>query len=133
MPNFEAIAGVEATARFLLEEGMDQLQAAETELFEPLLRGLQAIRGVTVHGVAGLEGRTPTAAFTVAGHDPAEVAKAMADEKIAVWDGHNYAIEVVAQLGLADTGGVVRAGVSRYIEPDDVNRLLAVVERLAAR
>ena len=132
MPNFEAIAGVEATARFLMEEGMDQLRAAENELFEPLLRGLQSISGVTVYGVDGLEGRTPTAAFTVAGHTPAEVSQALAAEKIAVWDGHNYAIEVVGQLGLSETGGVVRAGISRYLEPDDVNRLLAVVERLAA-
>jgi selenocysteine lyase/cysteine desulfurase len=85
-----------------------------------------------VYGVDGMEGRTPTAAFTVAGHTPAAVAKALADERIAVWDGHNYAIEVVGQLGLAESGGVVRAGVSRYIEPDDVERLLAVVRRLAA-
>ncbi|MEY4338619.1 MAG: hypothetical protein RLZ14_469 [Actinomycetota bacterium] len=132
MPNFEAIAGIEATARFLLEEGMDRIEAAETALFEPMLRGLQAIPGVTVYGVDGLQGRTPTAAFTVAGHTPAAVAKALADERIAVWDGHNYAIEVVGQLGLAESGGVVRAGVSRYIEPDDVERLLAVVRRLAA-
>ena len=49
-----------------------------------------------------------------------------------MWDGHNYAVEVVGQLGLAETGGVVRAGISRYLEPDDVQRLLRVVERLAA-
>ena len=55
----------------------------------------------------------------------------MAAERIAVWDGHNYAVEVVGQLGLAETGGVVRAGISRYIDIDDVQRLLAVVERLA--
>ncbi len=85
-----------------------------------------------VYGVQGLEGRTPTAAFTVAGNTPAEVSQALAAEKVAVWDGHNYAIEVVGQLGLADSGGVVRAGISRYLEPDDVNRLLNVVERLAA-
>jgi cysteine desulfurase family protein (TIGR01976 family) len=132
MPNFEAIAGVEATARFLMEEGMDHLEAAERELFEPLLAGLQSIAGVKVYGVQGLEGRTPTAAFTVAGHAPAAVSQALAAEKVAVWDGHNYAVEVVGQLGLADSGGVVRAGISRYLEPDDVNRLLNVVERLAA-
>jgi len=132
MPNFEAIAGIEAAARFLLEEGMDQLEADETALFEPLLTGLQAIQGVTVWGLQGLEGRTPTAAFTVAGHSPDAVARALAAEKIAVWDGHNYAIEVVGQLGLAETGGVVRAGISRYIDEDDVRRLLDVVARLAA-
>ena len=132
MPNYEAIAGAEAAARFLLEEGMDRIQAAETELFAPLLEGLQAIKGVRVWGVDGLEGRTPTAAFTVAGHAPAEVSQALAAEKVAVWDGHNYAVEVVGQLGLADSGGVVRAGISRYIEPEDVQRLLRVVERLGA-
>ena len=132
MPNYEAIAGAEAAARFLLEEGMDRIQASETELFAPLLQGLQATMGVKVWGVSGLEGRTPTAAFTVAGHAPAEVSQALAAEKVAVWDGHNYAVEVVGQLGLADSGGVVRAGISRYIEPDDVQRLLRVVERLAS-
>ena len=132
MPNYEAIAGVEAAARFLLEEGMDRIQAAENELFAPLLDGLNAITGVTVYGVKGFDGRTPTAAFNVAGRAPSEVSQALAAEKVAVWDGHNYAVEVVGQLGLAETGGVVRAGISRYIEPDDVQRLLRVVERLAA-
>jgi len=131
MPNFEAIAGVDAAARFLLEEGLDRIQAAENELFAPLLAGLQSIKGVTVWGVQGLEGRTPTAAFTVSGRAPAEVSQALAAEKVAVWDGHNYAVEVVDQLGLADSGGVVRAGISRYLEPDDVQRLLRVVERIA--
>ena len=131
MPNYEAIAGVEAAARFLLEEGMDHIDAAEAEVFAPLLSGLQAISGVTVYGPATMHGRTPTAAFTINGVHPAQAAEALAAAKIAVWDGHNYAVEVVDHLGLADSGGVIRAGVVRYIEHDDVNRLLQVVERLA--
>ncbi|MCU1393052.1 MAG: hypothetical protein JWM34_1480 [Ilumatobacteraceae bacterium] len=131
MPNFEAIAGIEATARFLLEEGMDQLARYERSVFEPLLTGLQAIPGVRVYGPQELTGRTPTAAFTVDGVPPSAVSAALAADKVAVWDGHNYAVEVVGQLGLADSGGVVRAGISRYIEPDDVSRLLATVERIA--
>ncbi|MCU1390210.1 MAG: hypothetical protein JWL72_3548 [Ilumatobacteraceae bacterium] len=132
MPNYEAIAGIEAASRFLLEEGMDQLSRYEMGLFEPLLSGLQAIDGVHVWGPSGMDGRTPTAAFTVDGLRPAEVSAALAADKVAVWDGHNYAIEVVGQLGLADSGGVVRAGISRYLDLDDVNRLLATVGRLAA-
>ncbi len=133
MPNFEGIAGVEAAARFLLEEGMDQVAAAEAAVFEPLLTGLQSIRGVKVYGPAGMAGRTPTAAFTIEGVAPLEAAKSLAAEKIAVWDGHNYAVEVVESLGLASTGGVVRAGLARYIDLDDVQRLLHAVERLAGR
>jgi selenocysteine lyase/cysteine desulfurase len=131
MPNFEGIAGVEAAARFLMEEGFDRLTAAESELFAPLLEGLQAIPGVKVWGPHGLDGRVPTAAFTIHNVAPAAVAAALAADRIAVWDGHNYAVEVVQQLGLAEMGGVVRAGVVRYIEPDDVNRLLTTVARLA--
>jgi cysteine desulfurase family protein (TIGR01976 family) len=131
MPNFEGIAGVEAAARFLIEEGMDHVATEEAKVFEPLLTGLQSIAGVRVYGPAGMTGRTPTAAFTVRGVAPFDVAKALAAEKIAVWDGHNYAVEVVDSLGLAASGGVVRAGLARYIEHDDVQRLLTVVERLA--
>ena len=131
MTNFEALAGVDAAARFLLDQGLNQIAAYEMELFAPLLDGLKSIPGVVVYGSHTLDHRTPTAAFTIAGVSPAEAARAMADDKIAVWDGHNYAIEVVDQLGLADTGGVIRAGLSRYSEPDDVQRLLKTTERLA--
>lgn len=132
MPNYEALAGIEATARFLLEEGMDAIEEAERQLFAPLLDGLLATPGVTVYGVHGLEGRTPTAAFTVAGHSPAEVCAEFGRERIAAWDGHNYAVEVVETLGLSEAGGVVRVGISRYNEPADIEHLLAVVRRLAA-
>jgi cysteine desulfurase family protein (TIGR01976 family) len=130
-PSFEAVAATDAAARFLLEEGMDQVVAAETEVFAPLLDGLQQIPGVRLWGIPGLEGRTPTAAFTVDGIHPDEVAVALAAEGIACWSGHSYAVEAVEHLGLAGSGGVVRVGVSRYVEPADVTHLLAAVERLA--
>lgn len=131
-PNFEAIAAVEAAARFLLEEGMDRIAADEAVVFRPLLDGLLSIPGVRLWGPATLAGRTPTAAFTVDGMPSADVAAALAGERIATWAGHSYAVEAVDQLGLAESGGVVRAGVVRYIEPDDVTRLLHIVERVAA-
>ncbi|MEO8265754.1 MAG: cysteine desulfurase-like protein [Ilumatobacteraceae bacterium] len=131
MPNFEGIAGIEAAARFLIEEGMDQLAAAESEVFSRLLEGLLSINGVKVWGSHTLEGRVPTAAFTIEGVHPADASKALAASQVAVWDGHNYAVEVVDQLGLADSGGVIRAGVSRYVEQPDVDRLLAAVRTLA--
>jgi len=131
MPNYEAIAGVEAAARFLLEEGIDQIETAESTVFSVLLDGLHAIPGVRIHGPQGMQGRTPTAAFTIDGVAPQEVSIALAAEKVAVWDGNAYAVEVVDQLGLGETGGVVRAGLARYIEVDDVHRLLEAVDRLA--
>ncbi len=130
-PAFEALAAVEAAARFLAEDGADH-RRADHAVFARLLGGLTATAGVTVHGPDDLVDRTPTVAFTVEGRHPDEVAAELAADRVAVWSGHSYAVEVVAALGLADSGGVVRAGVVRYVTDDDVDRLLASVRRVAA-
>lgn len=133
MPNFEGIAGVDGAARFLLEEGMDSVAHYESALFSRLWDGLGDIGGVHRIGSVDSGLRAPTAAFTIAGVHPADAARRLASERIAVWDGHAYAVEVVNHLGLASGGGVIRAGIARYITHDDVDRLLHGVERLAAR
>ncbi len=130
-PSFEAIAAVDAAARFLLDEGLDRLAADEALVFAPLLEGLLELPAVRVWGPPTLDDRTPTIAFTVDGLTPQQVAEALAVQNIATWAGHSYAVEVVEQLGLAARGGVVRAGVVAYIQPDDVTRLLTIVERLS--
>lgn len=132
MPNFEGIAGVEAAARFLLEEGMDELAKYEADVFARLWDGLGSIAGVRRIGPTDGQLRAPTAAFTIDGVHPADASHRLAQDRIALWDGHAYAVEVVDHLGLADRGGVIRAGIVRYITNDDVDRLLAGVEQLAA-
>ncbi len=130
-PSFEAIAAVEAAARFLLDETMDVISSNESEVFAPLLDGLTALGHVRLRGRSTLYGRTPTAAFTVDGRSPQEVARHLAEEhRIACWAGHSYAVEAVDQLGLTDSGGVVRVGVSCYTTESDVDRLLSAVEGL---
>ncbi len=131
-PSFEALAAVDAAARFLLDEDLGRLGARELAVFGALLEGLTSIGGVHVWGPPTLDDRAPTVAFTIDGHHPTQVASALAADRIATWAGHSYAIEAVDQLGLAASGGIVRAGVVAYIEPDDVTRLLETVERIAA-
>ncbi|CAN5832302.1 cysteine desulfurase-like protein [soil metagenome] len=131
-PSFETIAAVEAAARFLLDESVDRLAAAEATAFAPLLDGLASMDGVLVWGPPTMDARTPTVAFTVDGHHPSEVAMELAAVRIATWAGHSYAVEAVDQLGLAERGGVVRAGVVAYLDDEDVGRLLDAVERIAA-
>jgi cysteine desulfurase family protein (TIGR01976 family) len=130
-PSYEAIAATQAAAEFLLLEGMDALGKAEGEVFTPLLEGLLALPGVTVHGPHELEHRTPTVCFSVDALSPDEVATALARERVAVWGGSYYAVEVMDALGLTERGGAIRAGVSCYTTADDVDRLLRAVERLA--
>jgi selenocysteine lyase/cysteine desulfurase len=124
---FEVIAGIGGAAEFLAEHGWDAVTAAETALLERLESGLRALPGVVVHAPESAEGRAPTTVFNVDGRDPEAVAAALAERRIAVWSGDNYACELVDALGLRERGGAVRAGIVRHTTSDDVDALLAAL------
>ena len=124
---FESLAGVRAAAEFMLSLDRDDLRAHEDALLAQMLDGLRAIDGVTVHGAA--RDRAPTLMFTVDGRTSVEVAAALAAERIAVWHGNYYAIELSEHLGL-EPDGAVRAGAVAYTDEEDVRRLVDAVARL---
>ena len=64
--------------------------------------------------------------FLVEGKEPEEIAQEIAKAEVAVWDGHNYAVEAMSPLGLGEKGAV-RAGVCIYIGDRDIDRLLEAV------
>jgi selenocysteine lyase/cysteine desulfurase len=84
---------------------------------------------VTLYGAAAE--RAPTLMFNVAGRSARDVAVALAQREIAVWDGNYYAWELERHLGLAP-GGAVRAGFLHYNDASDAERLLAAVEELGS-
>jgi cysteine desulfurase family protein (TIGR01976 family) len=108
---------------------MAAAQAHEQRLFGVMLDGLAAMRGVTLYGKA--HRRTATAYFTVEGWSPAQVAAHLAEARVNVWNGHNYAWELTGVLGIRDSGSAVRAGLVHYNDRSDVDRLLASVAELA--
>jgi cysteine desulfurase family protein (TIGR01976 family) len=109
---------------------MAAAEAHEQELFRVLLGGLDAMTHVTTYGKA--ERRTATAYFNVAGHTPRQAAEHLAERKINVWDGDNYAWELTGVLGIRDSGSAVRAGLVHYNDRSDVDRLLSAVSDLGA-
>lgn len=125
-PSFEAIAGIDAAARFLLDAGMRDLAAAEAAVFTTLLAGLHADERVTVHGPADLTHRTPTVLFSVEGVASTDVAAHLARHDVAVWPGHSYAVEAAAAMDLDG----VRAGVVAYVDDEDVSLLLDALAAL---
>jgi cysteine desulfurase family protein (TIGR01976 family) len=111
-----------------LTAAMATAQAHEQELFGVLLGGLEAMEHVTTYGKPAR--RTATAYFTVVGRTPREVAEHLARRRVNVWNGHNYAWELTAVLGIRDSGSAVRAGLVHYNDRSDVDRLLAAVTEL---
>jgi cysteine desulfurase family protein (TIGR01976 family) len=124
---FEALAGVAAAADYTRGMDWDAVRAHEDGLLAAALEGLDAIPGVTLHGRA--RDRTATLMFSVEGRSPAEVATALAEREVAVWDGNYYAWELERLLGL-EPDGAVRAGFVHYNDESDVERLLDAVRAL---
>jgi cysteine desulfurase family protein (TIGR01976 family) len=144
-PPFADLAGVTAAADHLaglddsaagsrrdrLLASMAAAEQHEQQLFGLLTDGLGSMGHVTLYGRPAR--RTATAFFTVAGQTPRQVAARLAEYKINVWDGHNYAWELTAALGIRDAGSAVRVGLVHYNDRSDVGRLLAAVAELAGR
>jgi cysteine desulfurase family protein (TIGR01976 family) len=141
-PPFADLAGVAAAVDHLaglddeatgsrrdrIVASMAAAEAHEQRLFAVLLGGLDEMGHVTTYGKAAR--RTATAYFTVTGFSPAQVAKHLADRKVNVWSGHNYAWELTGLLGIRDSGSAVRAGLVHYNDDSDVARLLEAVAEL---
>jgi cysteine desulfurase family protein (TIGR01976 family) len=132
----EAIAGALAAIEYLRGLGDGDLDASftlieehETSLTARFLSELPD--GVELYGIRTPEGRTPTFCFNIDGRGPREVAELMAERDIYVWDGDYYALEPIRALGLADSGGAVRAGFLHYTTEDEVGRLLEALTDLA--
>jgi cysteine desulfurase family protein (TIGR01976 family) len=126
---FESLAGVTAAADYMLEVGFDAIRAHEEKLLAIAEEGLRAIDGVTVYGDP--PDRVPTLMFNVAGRTSLDVAGALAEREIAVWDGNYYAWELERFLGL-DPDGAVRAGFVHYNDESDARRLVEAVAEVAA-
>ena len=151
--NFEGMAGVIAAVEYLAEigstygaaaatdprgdrvrAGMVAIRRYEMDLYRRLADGLEAIPGVRLYGITDrsrFDDRTPTAALRVDGNTPRAISEALGREGIATWDGDFYATGLIERLGLADSGGVVRIGLTHYNTADEVDRVIGALARIA--
>jgi cysteine desulfurase family protein (TIGR01976 family) len=140
---FEWLGEQEAVGRGQGAEGRRQkLMAAMTAIKEhektlsrALIEGLSSVPGLHIWGITEfdqLDRRVPTVSFTLMGWQPREVAAALDQQGIYVWDGNYYALAVTERLGLEDKGGMVRVGAAHYNTLDEVERLVATLKKLVA-
>ena len=80
---------------------------------------------------AGIELLKAQPGWNVIVSNPKEYAAHLAEARVNVWNGHNYAWELTGVLGIRDSGSAVRAGLVHYNDRSDVDRLLASVAELA--
>jgi len=158
-PSFESIAGTLAATDYLrdvgrsygdvaeapgasraserrreLVAGMTAIADYERVVVGRLITGLQAIVGVTIHGIvdpARYAERVPTVSVSIAGVHPRTAAETLGRAGIFAWDGDFYATSLIERLGKAESGGVLRLGLVHYNTAAEVDRTLEAVERIA--
>jgi hypothetical protein len=112
--------------------GMTAIAAYERELVTRLIDGLEAIPGITIHGItdrAAFASRVPTVSISIDGVRPRVAAEALGRKGIYVWDGDFYATSLIERLGKADVGGVLRLGLVHYNTTSEVDRTLEALAR----
>jgi cysteine desulfurase family protein (TIGR01976 family) len=142
--NHAALAGVKAAIEYIASWGtgaslrerivsaMAEISAYEHELGAYYFENVRGLRGVAAHGpdFSGL--RAPTVSITIDGVPPDEAARALAGKGLNLWAGHFYGLRPLEALGLAASGGVLRAGIVMYNTREEIDRLLAGVAAVAA-
>jgi selenocysteine lyase/cysteine desulfurase len=145
--NREALAGLTACIDYIaslagsggdrrddLKRSRQAVVEHERELTVAFLEGVTKIAGLHLYGIGDIERsgeRTPTFAVGSERRPPRELATALGEEGIFVWDGNYYALGVMESLGLEDSGGAVRIGFCHYHSLAEVERVIDALTRLA--
>mgnify|MGYP001033076215 FL=1 len=130
-----AAAGEGGSRRRRIARAFEVSIAYENALAQKLIDGLSDIDGLTIRGITDpkrLSERVPTVSFTVDGIAPETIVRQMNSENIFLWSGHNYAWEIVHQLGIPAEQGVVRIGIAHYNTSAEIDETLESVHRVIA-
>jgi cysteine desulfurase family protein (TIGR01976 family) len=125
---FELLAGFNATIDYLDSiGGFELIIPYERSLGERFLTGISD--AVTVYGLPTMAGRVPTFLVNVAGVPAADVAVRLAGQGMGVW-AHDSWYSLGLFRRLRYDGQAVRIGFIHYNTVDEIDRLVAALNRL---
>ncbi|GAB4064328.1 cysteine desulfurase-like protein [Ancylobacter sonchi] len=120
--------------RAAIVRAFDDIAAQEVALADRLLGFLGSRNDIRIVGRpdAGIDRRVPTVSFKVEGANSADLVHKVDREQIGIRHGDFHSRRLVEALGLADEGGVMRASLVHYNTLEEVDRLIAALERALA-
>jgi cysteine desulfurase family protein (TIGR01976 family) len=120
--------------RAAVDRAFDKIASHETHLGEKLLAYLRDRNDVRIVGRrdSATQHRVPTIAFKVDGRDSAEIVRSTEADRIGIRSGDFHSRRLIEHLGLADGNGVVRVSMVHYNTPEEVDRLIASLDRALA-
>ena len=124
-PNIAGAIGMGAAVDFLLEVGMEAIEAHERDLLLYALDQVGSIPGIRIYGPESVDEHSAVVSFTLGDAHPHDISTILDSEGIAVRAGHHCAQLVMKHFGVAATA---RASFYLYNTTDDVDRLVEGLE-----
>ena len=126
--NIADAVGLGAALEYVERIGIERISRYEHALVDYGMQQLATIPGLRLIGT--VPGKASVLSFTLQGYTTDEVGKALNDEGIAVRTGHHCAQPILRRFGVETA---VRPSVAFYNTADEIDQLVTVVKRLAAR
>ena len=126
--NIADAVGLGAALDYVNRIGIENIARYEHDLLAYATSVLAPVPGVRLIGTA--KEKASVLSFVLRGYQTEEVGRALSEEGIAVRSGHHCAQPILRRFGLEAT---VRPSLAFYNTCDEVDALVAVVSRLAAR
>lgn len=118
-PNIAGAIGLGAAIDYVLDIGMNRIQAHETELLDYATRAISEIEGIQLIGTA--EHKAGVLSFNVAGIHPHDLGTVLDHQGVAIRTGHHCAMPVMDFFGIA---GTARASLAVYNCRQDIDQLI---------
>jgi len=126
-PNIEAGICLSAAIAYIQSIDLERMKAYEDDLLEYAVRELSRVDGIRFIGTA--RERSSVVSFVVDGTHPYDIGVLLDKQGIAVRTGHHCAQPVMDRFGIP---GTVRASLAMYNTKEEINALVAGLERAAA-
>ena len=123
-PNISGTIGLGAAVDYLQGIGMQRIVDHETALHSYMVEQLSAVDGVRRIGTAAAQASVQS--FMLDDIHPHDLGTILDHQGVAIRTGHHCAMPVMQRFGLP---GTARASLGLYNEPEDVDRLVAALEK----
>jgi cysteine desulfurase / selenocysteine lyase len=123
-PNISAAVGLGAAVRYLEGIGMDRVARHENGLLAYMQDQLGRVEGIRLIGTA--EKKASVQSFMLDEIHPHDLGTILDHEGVAIRTGHHCAMPVMEFFGIP---GTARASLALYNNRDDVDRLVAALNR----
>ncbi|MDH3435313.1 MAG: cysteine desulfurase, partial [Gammaproteobacteria bacterium] len=123
-PNISGVIGLGVAIDYLQSAGMQRIAEYESDLHDYMVSELGGVDGIRLIGTAA--SKTSVQSFLLGDIHSHDLGTILDHQGVAIRTGHHCAMPVMTRFGIS---GTARASLAFYNNTDDVDRLIAALEK----